>query len=215
MPDPALCLQHLEKKWPFDPKMYYISYCYNLELKWILDIYNMIYTICLTFKRHIWFPKYSPPVAILGRTLFACNSSRICLCQLCTSGFCYLCSDLFTFHQVGRWHCVNSICRVCLSLSCWKVNLLPSLKFLQTGRDWLSWIWATLSSTPAIFPVPGDGKTSTQRDATSTMLHCGDGVLRVMSIVRRINSASFQGQMYLYWDNMTLSLHTGEPCWMN
>ncbi len=70
------------------------------------------------------------------------------------------------------------ILAVCLgSLSCWKVNLRPSL------RSWA--LWRRFSSA-FIFPSiatsrPCSWKTPPQHDAATTMLHCWDCIGQVMS----------------------------------
>ena len=103
----------------------------------------------------------------------------------------------------GHWDLSRShscvVLTVCLeSLSCWKVNLRPSLR---------SWgLWSRFSSgislyfAPFIFPsiltnlpVPADGKTSPQHDAATTMLHRGrvQGFLQMWCLAFRPKSSIF------------------------
>ena len=74
---------------------------------------------------------------------------------------------------------------VCLgSLSCWKVNLRPSLKSLEGWNRFPSRISLFLAIHHSLnsdqFPSPCQWKTSPQHDAATTMLHCGDVVHGVM-----------------------------------
>lgn len=97
----------------------------------------------------------------------------------------------------GLWLDHSKICRflvlnhssvalaVCIgSLICCKVNLHPSLASLAS-------VWQNFSSTTVFacihialnhvqLPNPCQWKAFPQHHATSTMLHCGDGVFRVL-----------------------------------
>ncbi len=72
------------------------------------------------------------------------------------------------------------ILAVCLgSLSCWKVNLRPSLRSWALWRRFSSRISLYLAAFifPSIAtsrPVPAAEKTPPQHDAATTMLHCWD-----------------------------------------
>ncbi len=76
---------------------------------------------------------------------------------------------------------------VCLgSLSCWKVNLRPSLRSWALWRRFSSRISLYLAAFifPSIAtsrPVPAAEKTPPQHDAATTMLHCWDCIGQVMS----------------------------------
>ena len=84
-----------------------------------------------------------------------------------------------TFRDLSRSQsCI--ILAVCLGwLTCWKVNLRPSL------RSWVFWSWfssrISLYFAPLIYPsiltslpIPAAEKTSPQHDAATTMLQCRD-----------------------------------------
>ncbi len=79
------------------------------------------------------------------------------------------------------------ILAVCLgSLSCWKVNLRPSLRSWALWRRFSSRISLYLAAF--IFPLdcnqsscPCSWKTPPQHDAATTMLHCWDCIGQVMS----------------------------------
>ncbi len=79
------------------------------------------------------------------------------------------------------------ILAVCLgSLSCWKVNLRPSLRSWALWRRFSSRISLYLAAFifPSIAtsrPVPAAEKTPPQHDAATTMLHCWDCIGQVMS----------------------------------
>ncbi len=80
---------------------------------------------------------------------------------------------------------------VCLgSLSCWKVNLRPSLRSWALWRRFSSRISLYLAafifpsiatSRPVLSSCPCSWKTPPQHDAATTMLHCWDCIEKVMS----------------------------------
>ena len=98
-----------------------------------------------------------------------------------------------TFRDLSRrYSCV--VLAVCLvSLSCWKVNLHPSL------RSWT--LWSRFSSrfsvlfsihlclTPAEFPCPCCWKTSPQHDAATTMLGIVPSFLQTWCLAFRPNNS--------------------------
>ncbi len=79
------------------------------------------------------------------------------------------------------------ILAVCLgSLSCWKVNLRPSLRSWALWRRFSSRISLYLAtfifpSTATSRPCPCSWKTPPQHDAATTMLHCWDCIGQAMS----------------------------------
>lgn len=74
---------------------------------------------------------------------------------------------------------------VCFGLLvCWKVDLCACLKCLAdwnkfSSRIPLNLATVLLPSTLTSFPVSANKKTLSQHDATTTILHCMGGVLRV------------------------------------
>ena len=63
------------------------------------------------------------------------------------------------------------------------------------------------------FPSPCWWKTSTQHDATTTMLHCGDGVLRVMRGVGFVPDVEFSlmaKKLHLVSSDQSTLFHTFE-----
>ena len=89
--------------------------------------------------------------------------------------------------------CFSSMLR---SLSCWKVNLHPSLKSLENWNMFHLRISLYLSPSHHSFnsdqfPSPCQWKTFPQHNAATTMLHCGDGILGVMRGVGFVPDIAF------------------------
>ncbi len=70
---------------------------------------------------------------------------------------------------------------LCMSLSCWKINILPSQRYLVVFIRFSSRICLYYSAF--FYPLPLEAcQAFPQHDAATTAVHCGDGVFLICSV---------------------------------